>query len=178
MIQSQVLSGTIIYGYPNWKDYVVDPLVTLDGRKITTVTEWETIRRPEILRQFVEKVAGKMPEPGTYTNTFKVVRNELIKNGTVRAKTARLTITGPNGSKNFDVPIWLPVSDKPVPVIMFCNHSTNPDHGNGDPLYGSITNDDFNDPYFPVPLILSRGYGVVVYNMNMFAPGEGSNANT
>ena len=36
-------------------------LKTSDGREITTVQQWEQIRRPELLSVFTEQVYGKMP---------------------------------------------------------------------------------------------------------------------
>jgi hypothetical protein len=39
-----------------------DPLVTEDGRKVTTPEMWREVRRPELLRLFETNVHGKMPE--------------------------------------------------------------------------------------------------------------------
>src|SRR5688572_28556593 len=37
-----------------------DPLTTLSGKKVTTRTTWQSIRRPEILRLFEDNVYGRM----------------------------------------------------------------------------------------------------------------------
>src|SRR5688572_6983293 len=38
-----------------------DPLTMLDGKKITTTTEWEAVRRPELRRLFQHYMYGKLP---------------------------------------------------------------------------------------------------------------------
>ena len=139
---------------------VPNPLVTMGGQAIRTVEEWETIRRPEIMERYTSQYYGRMPEPDTYTQQFKVAEEVLLSDGQGKRKTVKITITGPDGSMSYNVKIFLPVADQPVPVIMLCNHR------------GRI-DDDHNSPYMPLPMILDRGYGVAVYEMNDVAPGGG-----
>ena len=40
-----------------------DPLITADGRKVTTPDLWNQERRPELLRLFETEVYGKVPQP-------------------------------------------------------------------------------------------------------------------
>lgn len=145
----------------NWKELVPHPLITLDGQKITSIDEWEEIRRPEILERYTNEYFGQMPKPGTYTTTSSVVDSALLNDGNTKRKTVRITITGPNGSLDFEVEIFLPLSDAPVPVILLCNHRD------------IITDDNIDTSYLPLPKILERGYGVAIYNMNLVGPGGG-----
>jgi hypothetical protein len=39
-----------------------DPLVTNDGRKVTSATMWNTVRRPEIVEAFEREVVGRVPK--------------------------------------------------------------------------------------------------------------------
>ena len=48
-----------------WKGEVPDALTSASGRKIATVQEWETIRKPELLELFSREVYGRSPRaPG------------------------------------------------------------------------------------------------------------------
>lgn len=44
--------------YPDYPD----PLIGIDGRKVTAAVDWETWRRPEIVDAFDSEVFGRMPE--------------------------------------------------------------------------------------------------------------------
>ena len=139
---------------------VVHPLVTLEGRRITTVEEWETIRRPEILERYTSQYYGRIPAQDTFTQQSRVVEEVSLSDGRVKRKTIEITIRGPNGSMSYDVKLFLPSVSSPVPVIMLCNHR------------GRI-DDSHTSSYLPLPVILKRGYGVAVYEMNDVAPGGG-----
>ena len=55
-----------------------DPLTCNDGTKVTTVEQWEKVRRPEILEQFQREMFGRLPtalrEAGNHPDfvTFRV----------------------------------------------------------------------------------------------------------
>src|SRR5690242_20411173 len=41
----------------------LDPLMTSDGRKVTTPDLWTQVRRPELLRLFETEMYGRVPQP-------------------------------------------------------------------------------------------------------------------
>ena len=68
--QLKAQDRTVIAGIPvnydesqagDYKATLPDPLVMLNGKKVTTAKQWYDKRRPEILRLFEEHQYGKWP---------------------------------------------------------------------------------------------------------------------
>jgi len=130
-----------------------DPLVTESGEKVNDVTTWENVRRKEILKIFTDSVYGRSPQPREYTCHFKVSRITPIANGTAVQKMVELTIKGPNGSHQFEFPVYIPKSNKPVPVFILFTHRDR------------MVDTTYTSDNFPLNnLILPRGYGVAINN--------------
>ena len=62
-----------------------DPLTCNDGTKVTTVEQWEKVRRPEILEQFQREMFGRLPkalrEAGNHPDfvTFRVFERHITE---------------------------------------------------------------------------------------------------
>ncbi len=61
--------------YPN---DLPDPLVTNDGRAVTSADMWWQVRRPEIVELFDREIYGREPETPPVTWTVTAVRNETL----------------------------------------------------------------------------------------------------
>jgi hypothetical protein len=105
--------------YPN----LPEPLVTKDGRKVTTAEMWWNVRRPEIVEDFDREVYGRVPALTPRVN-WEVVSTTKGKNGDVAIVTKRLVGHVDNSAcPAVKVDIGLTLSTPadatgPVPVMM------------------------------------------------------------
>ena len=124
-----------------------DPLVTLEGKRVSSAKEWEKEQKPRIYELFEKNVYGRMPTrtiPLSYSTTAidtsavegLAIRKEITIHFSPRDTAARLNIV-----------VYLPKTRKPVPVFV------------GYSFGGNATVKE--SPQWPLKEILSRGYGVV-----------------
>ncbi len=111
-----------------------DPLVMLDGQRVTDAATWQQKRRPELLRLFETYVYGKMP--GRLEKTRFVVRHvapDALAGQAIR-KEVRVLFAGDEAGPFMDLLIYLPkAAPKPVPIFLglnfYGNHTIHPDPG-------------------------------------------------
>lgn len=120
-----------------------DPLVAQDGTKITTAEAWEKIRRPELLELFETEVYGKAPAAKPIAS--RVVSEREVFDGKATERQVRIFRTGDEEGPFADLLLFLPKSDKPVPVVAALNFKGN--HSLSD------------DPTIPVPQTWKRSNG-------------------
>ena len=111
-----------------------DPLVMLNGEKVTDVKTWMEKRRPEILKLFETSVYGRTlvgrPAEMTWKVTSEVDSNAITKNVTIY-------FTGKTDGPKMDLHISLPpdAAKKPVPVFLIPGWGPKPEtllnHGFG-----------------------------------------------
>ena len=154
-----------------------DPLVMLDGTKVTDAVAWKAKRRPEILRLFEENVYGRSPDQPKEM-TFKVFDNDPhALGGMATRKQVTVNLTGKSGGPSMDILIYLPNNaKKPVPTFLMMNfqgnHTVNPDPGIKlsdrwiHSKVAGVVNNRATDasrgaqqPREPIEKILARGYG-------------------
>lgn len=92
-----------------------DMMTCLDGTRVTTTTEWESKRRPELMNLFTNYMYGKQPQPDS-TFCFelagkdkkvwngKAVRRDIILHLTADGPDVRLSLVWKNGKNNNGVP--------------------------------------------------------------------------
>ena len=153
-------------------------LVTQNGQKVSTVKDWETRRRPEILALFSEHVYGKTPSKKLPVR-FEVT--DLDKNA-LGGKATRKQVRGyftADKSKYMDILLYLPnAGGKKVPVFLGLNFAGN-QTTHADPaihlteswvrnredagITGNRASDESRGKLakrWPVEQILAHGYGV------------------
>lgn len=144
----------------------------VDGTPVTSIKQWEEIRRPEILDLFRTHLFGFSPgRPKNMTfEVFDEDRNAL--NGKAIRKQVCIDITSNNKTARIEMLIYLPSkAEKPVPVFITMNPSGNqtvhPDPAIALPKT-EITRERYTPPednrgiktnMYPVEAILERGYG-------------------
>jgi hypothetical protein len=97
-----------------------DPLVMLNGDKVSDVNTWKEKRRPEILKLFETNVYGRTMIGRPNDMSWKITaENRSDMNGIAITKTVTIYFTGKTDSPKMDVNIVLPASaaQKPVPLI-------------------------------------------------------------
>jgi hypothetical protein len=111
-------------------DTLPDPLVTSDGRRVTTRDMWLNERRPELLRIFQAEVYGAVPEPPRPIKpTFRVHSEdkEALGGTAVRREVTIAFSDEPNGPR-MDLLIYLPKAAGPahrVPAFLGLNFGGN-----------------------------------------------------
>ena len=109
---------------PNYK--LPDPLVTLDGRRVTNARMWSEVRRPEILNLFETQVYGKTPA-ALKSMRFEV---ESVEKGALGGMSVRKQVTGLfNGRQDgpkMSILIYLPAArNKAAPIFAALNFEGN-----------------------------------------------------
>ena len=100
-----------------------DPFTGFDGRKISTREEWETIRRPELLRFYQEKLYGfTPPRPEIFECSLIREKDNALDGLAVRREISVRCAMKDGRSMSFSVLLYLPKAEKkPVPVIITPN---------------------------------------------------------
>jgi hypothetical protein len=117
---------TLVAGFPvNYSEDSVgtyslpDPLLCLDGQRVTSSKLWLNKRRPELLKLFEEVQFGKMP-PGPKKVRFKVSENGTPAfNGLAIRKQVTLYLTNDTSDHKINLLIYLPTAtQKPAPLLL------------------------------------------------------------
>jgi hypothetical protein len=137
-----------------------DPFVSEKGKLIQTVADWETIRRPEIMRLFQNEVYGQIPKDFDRIS-FKIV-NETANPYADIAELEEVNITIERNSKSHTMRInfFIPKTVKgPFPVILLINYL---------PKYpgGKLVDEAF----WPVPELIKRGFATASFHAETVAP--------
>lgn len=98
---------------------------TQSGKTISTVEDWEKIRRPEIIALFEENVQGKTPVKKIPLRFVSMPVNHQALNGTATRKQVRVYFS--RGEKYYmDILLYLPnKKNKPVPLFLGLNFAGN-----------------------------------------------------
>lgn len=166
------------YDEANVSPYTLpDALLASDGTPITTPTQWQEQRRPEILALFEEHVFGRTPQANltVQSETTSVATDALGGQATRKEITLRFG----NSGESMNLLVYLPNnSPKPVPLFLglnfYGNHSihTDPDITLSTTWmrptaeYGIVDNRateasrGSRGKRWPVEQILARGYGL------------------
>ena len=109
-----------------------DPLTLNNGKKVTTVKQWEKQRRQEILELFSSQMYGRTPKEKMRVSYETLSENPHFLNGKATAKQVKFIFT--NGSKKHEALLLLVLPNAikgKVPVFVAYNfkgnHCTNPD---------------------------------------------------
>ena len=171
-------------------EYVLpDILNSNSNMSIKNVDQWEKIRRPEILELFKSEVYGKIPDQEVKVR-FKI--GDIKKNaldGLAERKQIKIVISGNDRELSADLLIYLPAKQAdPVPLFLALNfdgnHTIYPDFGilisdswvDNEPkvgIFNNISNElsrGYKSNRWPVPYILSRGYGLAVIHYGDLDP--------
>jgi len=156
-----------------------DPLVTVDGQKVTSAKVWREKRRPEILRLFEENVYGRTPSRRIAVKTELISTDNQALNEKAVRKEVTLYFTADKAGPRMDLLMYLPAGAKQrVPVFLGLgftgNQAVNAETGiriseqwmrNGGP---GIVNNRATEATrgtaagrWPVDKILEHGYGLV-----------------
>jgi hypothetical protein len=138
-----------------------DPLVTVEGKKVTSVEEWNNTRRPQIMSLLATNIYGRVPIPESpiKSDFQEVAVDKDFFDGRCTRKVVKAVFSNDRGSVEMNIAVFLPNGfDKPVPILLRMGF----DQVSGDKIevdniqsYGRLGNG--------TPLIdfLDKGFGVV-----------------
>lgn len=154
-----------------------DPLIMDNGEKVTSVTEWFDVRRPELKHFFESDMYGIAPEKWDQIVYQLEEKDTLALNGLATRYQFRVLWDGTDKGPFADVLVYLPNHIKgKVPVVIGLNFEGNhtvhtdpfiriPDETRskaaGKPILRGT-----DAAQWPVELILRRGYGVATAYRN------------
>lgn len=137
-----------------------DPFVSEKGRLIQSITDWEKIRRSEIVRLFQDEVYGQIPSDFEAISFEKV--NETANPYPEIADLEEVNITVKRNGKSHTMRInfFLPKDGKgPFPVILLINYL---------PKYADGTLVD--EAFWPVQELIRRGFATASFHAETVAP--------
>jgi hypothetical protein len=180
ILLASVNVNAINYDESKVPDYILpDPLVMLDGTEVTTVEQWQSKRRGEILDLFKQHVYGAMPPA---INIEHVDRHSFIDDalgGKARLLQETLYFKKDRSGPQIQVCVFLPPKSdpsEPYPAFLACNfsgnHTVNADSNirMHDGWVGKKHERGSRSSYWEVENIISRGYALVTICYNDFDP--------
>lgn len=141
---------------------VPELMTTSDAKKVSSVSDWERVRRPELLECFTRRVFGRRPAAAERPKkiSFETIRDDDYAEGKARRRIVRVHYEGPCGRGHFDLVSFVPTAAKRVPAfVLICNRGAD----NIDPDRKT------RDGFWPVEEILSRGYATVAFTTQSVA---------
>lgn len=122
----------------------------------TTRETWESVRRPEIVREAFEAEYGVRPvERPADLAFFETAPVETCFGGAAVRKRLRATFSGPHGRSQMEFSAWIPTGCRKAPVFIHSSPrpaETAADPAGPRPIY-----------LLPAEMIVRRGYAVVAY---------------
>jgi len=138
-----------------------DILTSNDGTKIQTESQWNKIRRPEIVELFLKNMFGRVPET-LYKVEFNVVSTKNALRGMATQKQVEITIHREDKSLLIHLTLVTPNGTlRPVPTFLLI-----------DPWYYQKNSPDWkeNIEYWPVNEAIKRGYGMAIFDATDLDP--------
>ena len=96
---------------------IPDPLKLLNGKKIRNTRKWEKFARPELLMLFENNVYGKVPGSLTYASFDLIEENSAALDNRAKRKQIQLNFKKDSLEFPVNVLIYLPKTDRKVPVF-------------------------------------------------------------
>ncbi|HMC11506.1 MAG TPA: acetylxylan esterase, partial [Pirellulaceae bacterium] len=104
-----------------------DPLIMLDGSKVTTKEQWEAKRKPELKALFQHYMYGRLPPTPKRQSFNELFRNEKALGGKATLSEVKITSEEPSLSHPIHVLFVVPNQVKKPPVFLgmnFCGNHT------------------------------------------------------
>ena len=168
-----------------------DPLVMIDGTKVTDAVTWTARRRPELLGLFETYVYGKVPGRPTGLSFVATSTDKEALGGRATRKQVSVRFAGRPDGPGMDLLLYLPSGvARPVPVFLglnfFGNHTVHPDPGitpsrgpdraGGPPDPQAVERSrGSNASQWPIERILERGYGLATAWYQDIEPDDKAN---
>jgi hypothetical protein len=153
---------------PNYDESKILPynlpelMQTQGGEQVSTIEEWEKVRRPEILKLFEDNVYGQVPKEFDKIK-FKIInKDKKAIDGKATFKLITITVYRNQKSVIFNLLMFIPNNiKKPVPTFLVINHR------------GIKTMDitrKKKDGFWPAEQVIEAGYGIAGIDVKYGTP--------
>jgi hypothetical protein len=176
--KSQTYEGKYLHAnYDESKvpEYVLpDVLTSFEGKQIETISEWKTIRRPEIVNFFAQNMYGEVPTPSSpIEKSFELISEDnSILGGLCTRKDVQVTFKNERGKVTMPLVLFVPNKSKEkVPVIFLANGGDIKRKGlelDNPQSYGKTRNG------IPLHQLMTRGIGVATVDYQAFGIDRGN----
>lgn len=147
-----------------------NPLVSAAGKAVKNKKEWERKRRPEILKQFEEHIYGRIPGKPSGLK-FRLLETGIALDGLAIRKQVKLSFSEKDSSAAMILLLYLPRTNKPVPVFIGLNFLGNSSIGEDPAILPSVAplirhgelvtvNPGEQAHRWPIREIIESGFGV------------------
>lgn len=139
-----------------------DPFVSEKGMLITTLEDWENVRKPEIFKLFETEVYGMLPKDFDSISFEKVSKKENPYPDLAILEEVNIRVSKNGKSHTMRINLFIPTQVKePSPIILLINYKpANPD--------GTLVEEAF----WPVPELLKRGFATASFHAETVAPDD------
>ena len=155
--------------------YVLPDLLTsFDGLKISSATEWEKTRKPEIIHFFEQNMYGEVPVPTSpIVKSFELLsKDTTILDGLCTRKDIQITFKNETGEITMPLALFIPNRETAaVPVILLANGSDIKRNGldlDSPQSYGKTRNG------IPLHQLMTRGIGLATVDYQAFGQDRGN----
>jgi len=149
-----------------------DPLVTAEGKPITTAEQWRNIRRPQILSLFANFIYGAVPvPPDPISQTYHVIKEDKsFMGGKVTKLDVSIRFKNRKGTAQTHIIIFIPNhASKLVPAFMMMSF----DNPRGGSFQLSSSRKGHLRNGVPLGLLADQGYAYIsVYHGNLVGHNE------
>ena len=149
-----------------------DPLVTAEGKPVTTADQWRNIRRPQILSLFANFIYGAVPvPPDPIAQTYHVIKEDKsFMGGKVTKLDVSIRFKNRKGTAQTHIIIFIPNhASKPVPAFMMMSF----DNPRGGSFQLSSSRKGHLRNGVPLGLLADQGYAYIsVYHGNLVGHNE------
>lgn len=127
-----------------------------DGEQVTSVRDWETKRRGEVLDFFTRQIYGVRPVERPDNLSFVPIdADRVMLDGQAVRKRIEVRYTGPLGSGSFTVTAFIPTARRPAPAfVLICNR---------DPKENLDPERNRKTEFWPVEKIVKRGFAAIAF---------------
>jgi len=139
-------------------------LRSLTGKQITTRKQWETIRRPELLRLFADNVYGQIPKTYSAIKFTQTREDKAAMGGKAHLKEVQIEVR--QGEKSLTINLILFIPNQvtgPAPAFVLINHR---DKDNTDPTR-TVKSD-----FWPAELLIDEGFAIAAFHVSDVAPDD------
>ena len=149
-----------------------DPLVTAEGKPVTTADQWRNIRRPQILSLFANFIYGAVPvPPDPIAQTYHVIKEDKsFMGGKVTKLDVSIRFKNRKGTAQTHIIIFIPNhASKLVPAFMMMSF----DNPRGGSFQLSSSRKGHLRNGVPLGLLADQGYAYIsVYHGNLVGHNE------
>lgn len=130
-----------------------DVLKTDAGQTVTDKSQWEKVRRPELLDAFGHFIYGRIPAAPQKISFKTIQQDDQTFDGKAVYRKIAIELSQDGRQFTFHLQVYTPKSDKPLPVFLLCNNRGRPGH----PILP-------NSSFWPADKLVQQGFAAAMVN--------------